>query len=137
MDALPVRGDPSLRRRQRPRRPTPPQSPSPEAQLAGGPHPPAGPGSLPAVSGAGPRRNLTDLEGFLRACAGRSLLDLLDQVGTARDELRPLRRLARGSAYSAKYLGLRATQEELPAVKISGDWQSSERALQIYGDIVA
>ncbi len=81
--------------------------------------------------------NLTDLEGFLRACAGRSLLDLLDQVGTARDELRPLRRLARGSAYSAKYLGLRATQEELPAVKISGDWQSSERALQIYGDIVA
>ncbi len=76
--------------------------------------------------------HLGDLEEFLQACLGRSLLDLLDQVGTRDDELRPLRILARHSPYSAKYLGLRASQERLPAVKVSGDWQSSERALRLY-----
>ena len=76
--------------------------------------------------------DLAPLEAFLQACLGRSLLDLLDQVGTRDDELKPLRVLARASPYSAKYLGLRATQERLPAVKVSGDWRSSERALRIY-----
>src|SRR3990172_2421999 len=80
--------------------------------------------------------NLSDLEGFLRATMARSLLDLLDQVGTRRDELRPLRVLSRHSPHSAKYLGLRAGQEELPAIKVSGDWHSSERALRTYTAIV-
>ena len=80
--------------------------------------------------------DLDDLEAFLRACMARSLLDLLDQVGTREDELKPLRALARSSPYSAKYLGLRAGQEELPAVKVAGDWHSSERALGAYRDLV-
>ncbi len=75
---------------------------------------------------------LSDLEGFLRTATARSLLDLLDQVGTRDDELKPLRILSKRSPYSAKYLGLRATQEELPAIKVSGDWNSSERALACY-----
>ncbi len=80
----------------------------------------------------GNQGDLGPLEGFLAACLGRSLLDLLDQVGTREDELKPLRTLARPSPYSAKYLGLRAAQERLPAIKVSGDWHSSERALRLY-----
>jgi len=81
--------------------------------------------------------DLVELNGFLRAAMARSLLDLLDQVGTRADEVKPLRALARASPYSAKYMGLRATQEELPAMKISGDWHSSERALGLYREFVA
>jgi len=81
--------------------------------------------------------NLSDLEALLRTTMGRSLLDLLDLVGTREDELKPLRALSKGSPYSAKYLSLRASQEELPAVKVSGDWRSSERALRIYREVVA
>jgi len=76
--------------------------------------------------------DLSDLEEFLRSAMARSLVDLLDQVGTREDELKPLRALSRQSPYSAKYLGLRAAQEELPAIKILGDWRSSERALRLY-----
>ena len=79
---------------------------------------------------------LSDLEAFLRVGMARSLLDLLDQVGTREDELKPLRILSKQSLHSAKYLGLRAGQEELPAIKRSGDWHSSERALRLYGDVV-
>jgi hypothetical protein len=63
---------------------------------------------------------------------GRSLLDLLDQVGTAEDALKPLRKIATRGPYSAKYLGLRAGQEKLPAIKIAGDWNTSLRALRLY-----
>lgn len=80
--------------------------------------------------------NLSGLEGFLLVAMARSLLDLLDQVGTREDELRPLRVLSKQSPHSAKYLGLRASQEELPAIKVSGDWHSSERALRIYREVV-
>jgi len=80
--------------------------------------------------------DLSDLEGFLRVAMARSLLDLLDQVGTREDELKLVRSLSKQSPYSAKYLGLRASQEELPAIKVSGDWHSSERAVRIYLELV-
>lgn len=80
--------------------------------------------------------DLSGLGALLRASMARSLLDLLDQVGTAKDELKPLRTLARASPYSAKYLGLRASQEALPAIKVAGDWHSSERALDRYRELV-
>jgi len=81
--------------------------------------------------------NLADMEKFFRVTMGRSLLDFLDQVGTREDELRPLKELAGKSPYSAKYLGLRASQERLPALKVSGDWHTSERAIRLYRKIVA
>jgi len=81
--------------------------------------------------------NLGDMEEFFRVAMGRSLLDLLDQVGTREDELRPLKKLAGKSPYSAKYLGLRASQERLPALKASGDWHTSERAIRVYRKLVA
>lgn len=80
----------------------------------------------------GQEGDLVPLEELLRAAMARSLLDLLDQVGTREDELRPLRVLSKQSPHSAKYLSLRAGQEELPAIKISGDWHSSGRALRAY-----
>jgi hypothetical protein len=64
-------------------------------------------------------------------------LDLLDQVGTREDELKPLKKIATKSPYSAKYLGLRAGQGRLPALKVSGDWHTSERAIRVYREFVA
>lgn len=81
--------------------------------------------------------DFADMEDFLRVAMARSLLDLLDQVGTREDELKPLRKLAVKSPYSAKYLGLRASQERLPALKVSGDWHTSERAIRVYQELVA
>jgi len=76
--------------------------------------------------------DLSAFEAFLRVQMARSLVDLLDQVGTKEDALRPLRAFMRGGPYSAKYLALRAGQGHLAAVKASGDWHTSARALKLY-----
>jgi len=80
--------------------------------------------------------DLSSLEGFLRVCSARSLVDLLDQVGTKDDELLLLRELGGLGPYSAQYLSLRAGQGELPAVMVRGDWMSSRRALDIYRELL-
>ena len=64
--------------------------------------------------------NLSDLTEFLRVAMSRSLLDLLDQVGTKEDELKPLRKFGSKATYTAKYLALRANQGKLPALKVGG-----------------
>jgi len=84
-----------------------------------------------------PTEGLGELEGFLREAMARSLLDLLDQIGTREDELKPLKSFERRERYSAKYLALRASQGQLPGLKVSGDWRTSARALALYGDVVA
>ena len=76
--------------------------------------------------------DLSDLVSLLRELMGRSILDLLDQVGTADDELRPLKNLVPKGPYSAHYLSLRAGQGNLPAIKVAGDWRTSVRALRLY-----
>lgn len=80
----------------------------------------------------GNQSDLSDLVSLLKELMGRSLLDLLDQVGTADDELKPLKKLASKGPYSAHYLSLRAGQWELPAIKVSGEWRTSVRALRLY-----
>ncbi len=67
----------------------------------------------------------------------RSLLDLLDQVGTEKDRLVTLRELEKRSGKSAKYLSLRVAQGELPAVRVGKGYQSSERAWELYEKYVA
>ncbi len=52
-----------------------------------------------------------------------------------RDALVPLSELAQGSPYSAEYLGLRARQGVLSAVKTGKAWQSSLRALEEYVEL--
>lgn len=85
---------------------------------------------------AGHSGDLRPLVDFLRVAMGRSLLDLLDQVGTREDELFPLRILESRGPYSAKYLALRISQGQLPGLKISGDWHTSARALRLYRESV-
>ena len=80
--------------------------------------------------------DLASLIDLLEELMGKSLMDLLDQVGTPDDELKPLRSFARRGSYSANYLTLRAGQGELPAVKVKGDWHTSSRALELYKTFV-
>ena len=80
--------------------------------------------------------NLSDLTEFLRVAMSRSLLDLLDQVGTKEDELKPLRKFGSKATYTAKYLALRANQGKLPALKVGGDWRTSARAIAVYRELV-
>ena len=81
--------------------------------------------------------DLAPLTDLLKIGMGASLLDLLSQVGTPEDELKPLNELQEDGAYSAKYLALRARQGELPALRKKGEWRSSKRALGLYIDKVA
>jgi len=69
---------------------------------------------------------------LIQDAQARSLLDLLDQVGTAQDELKVLWSFARKSGFGANYLALRASQGELPALKERGRWRTSARALSLY-----
>lgn len=85
---------------------------------------------------SGHSEDFSELEAFLKTAMVRSLLDLLDQVGTQEDELKPLGVLEARGDHSTKYLGLRASQGELPAIKTSGKWHSSERATRLYTQLV-
>jgi Fic family protein len=85
---------------------------------------------------AGHSGDSSQLAGFLRVRMAGSLLDLLNQVGTSKDELRPLRELGERGPYSAKYLTLRAGQGAFPAVKRGHRYHASERALGLYRDEV-
>ena len=80
--------------------------------------------------------DLMCLADFFKELMGRSILDLLDQLGTAEDELKPLKQFEKKSGHSAKYLRLRAGQGRLPALKISGDWHTSKRAIMLYREKV-
>jgi Fic family protein len=86
---------------------------------------------------AGHSSGLEVLEEFLRVAMARSLLDLLDQVGTEDDRLLSAKKLDRRGPYSAKYLALRMSQGKLPGLKVSGDWRTSPRALRAYVRVVA
>lgn len=63
---------------------------------------------------------------------GRSLLLMLDGIGGGDDELMRVSELARDGPYTAKYLALRASQGQLPAVKRGGRWWTSRRAVGLY-----
>jgi Fic family protein len=74
---------------------------------------------------------------LLQEAMARSLLDLLDQVGTEQDELKALWSFGSKSGYSSNYLALRANQGELPAVKERGRWRTSARAMALYREHAA
>ncbi len=85
---------------------------------------------------AGHSGDLSQFTEFLHVRMASSFLDLLNQVGTGKDELRQLRELGEIGPYSAKYLTLRAGQGEFPAIKRKRSYYSSERALALYRDEV-
>jgi len=81
---------------------------------------------------AGHGGDLSRLISLLQGAMARSLLDLLDQVGTESDELKVLWSFSAKSGFSGHYLALRAGQGELPAVKERGRWRTSARGLSLY-----
>lgn len=90
---------------------------------------------LAALDAAG-RGDFAPLRAFVAHGLARSLLDLLDQVGTKDDALAPLADLARDGPYDAKYLALRASQGALPALKDGRVWRTSARAVRLYAEHV-
>lgn len=78
------------------------------------------------------RGDPSPLQDFLGVLAGASLVDLLDQVGTAKDELLSLKKVSKFAPYEPKYLALRCQQGALPAVKQKGEWRTSRRAVELY-----
>ena len=76
--------------------------------------------------------NSEGLVRLMETLMAQSLLDLLDQLGTREDELRPLKAF---DTYSPKYLSIRIRDGELPGAMIKGDWHTSERALSLYQGI--
>ena len=77
------------------------------------------------------------LENLLKILMASSLLDMLDAVGTAQDELISLKKVANLSPYSENYLALRCKQGELPALKSGREWRTSKRALELYIEHIA
>ncbi len=72
---------------------------------------------------------------LLQKLMASSLLQILDDVGTAEDELFTLKRAAENVPYSQKYLALRCKQGKLAAVRHGGKkWLTSRRALRLYGE---
>ena len=76
--------------------------------------------------------NSEGLVRLMETLMAQSLLDLLHQLGTREDELRPLKAF---DTYSPKYLSIRIRDGELPGAMIKGDWHTSERALSLYQGI--
>lgn len=71
---------------------------------------------------------------FLETTMARSLIFILDKVGSEEDELLTLRELWKASEmeYSPKYMALRITQGELPGIRINKMWRTSLAALRLY-----
>ncbi|MHB8361429.1 MAG: Fic family protein [Thermoplasmataceae archaeon] len=74
------------------------------------------------------------LQQFLEVSMARSLVYFIDMVGTEDDKLMTLKELKEktGTNYSTKYLALRISQGELPAIMLNGEWKTSETALKLY-----
>ncbi len=80
--------------------------------------------------------NREPLVSFLLERMGGSLLDLLDQLGTAEDELISLKKASKISPYDEKYLALRCKQGEIPALKEGREWRTSKRTIELYREEV-
>ncbi|MGA1820587.1 MAG: Fic family protein [Thermoplasmatota archaeon] len=76
--------------------------------------------------------DLGPMVSFIKRLMASSLLDLLDQVGTAEDELTGLKKASALAPYDAKYLSLRCGQGELPGVLSGHKWHTSRRAIELY-----
>lgn len=75
--------------------------------------------------------NLAPFANFIARAVDEALMYYLSIFG-GEDELLPLRELAKDSPYSQEYLGLRARQGKLAAVKIGKVWHTSKKALKEY-----
>ena len=75
--------------------------------------------------------DLSSLVNFIGKAVDESLTIYLAMFG-GKEELLPLKELAKGSPYTQEYLSRRARQGILDAVKMGRTWHSSRRALEEY-----
>lgn len=74
---------------------------------------------------------------FLEMNMARSLIFMLDMVGSEEDKLLTLNeaKKASGTDYSTKYLALRIEQGELPGIRLNNRWKTSPVAISLYREI--
>lgn len=80
--------------------------------------------------------DVSSLVDFLKTSMAMSLMDILDQVGTSKNELKPMKEIASETSYSPNYLTLRAGQGVLPALKVKNRLLTSKRAIELYVEFV-
>ncbi len=74
---------------------------------------------------------------FLKTNMARSLVFILDKIGTEEDRLMTLNEVKEVHAtdYSPKYMALRINQGELPGIRINKVWRTSLAAIRLYREI--
>ena len=75
-----------------------------------------------------------ELKAFLETNMARSMIFLLDKVGSEEDTLQSLNELRKTSGidYSSKYIALRITQGEIPGIRLNREWKTSVAAINLY-----
>ena len=83
------------------------------------------------------RSGMDRLTEFLETTMARSLIFMLDMVGSEDDKLLTLNeaKKASGTDYSTKYLALRINQGELPGIRLNNGWKTSPVAISFYREI--
>lgn len=78
--------------------------------------------------------SVDDLIRFLEINMARSLIFILDRIGSEEDRLLTLNEAkeANSADYSSKYLALRINQGELPGIRLNKMWKTSPAAIRIY-----
>lgn len=83
---------------------------------------------------AGNAGDLSSLEGFMIVAMGRSILQVLDMVGTEEDRLRPMEELEKRGSGFLDYLEHMAGEGDVPAVRVGNAWHSSKRAIALFNE---
>jgi Fic family protein len=80
---------------------------------------------------------MNSLKSFLETNMARSLVFVLDMVGSEDDKLLTLNeaKKASGTDYSTKYLALRIQQGEIPGIRLNSRWKTSPVAIGLYREI--
>ena len=83
------------------------------------------------------RNGMDKLTKFLKTSMARSLIFLLDMIGSEEDKLLTLNEAKKvsGSDYSTKYLALRIKQGEIPGIRLNNRWKTSQVAISLYREI--
>ena len=83
------------------------------------------------------QNGVTKLREFLEINIARSLIFMLDMIGSEEDKLLTLNEAKKtsGTDYSSKYLALRINQGELPGIRLNSMWKTSPAAIRLYQEI--
>ena len=84
------------------------------------------------------QNGVTKLKEFLEINMARSLIFMLDMIGSEEDKLLTLKEATKvsGTDHSSKYLALRINQGELPGIRLNSMWETSPAAIWLYQEIM-